>query len=146
MGARPKSTADLERKGAFDKNPARGRDRAAEPQPKGDLGPPPEEWKYSADSLKLNAAWKELLRETEGFLITAAHRGLFVATCQLRVRCNRSTARTGDFAQYAGYLDRLGLGGDGSRSKVIGNGVKTTEQEEDEWQQAADGGTGLSVQ
>lgn len=66
-------------------------------------------------------------------------------TCRLRVRCRKLGAKTGDFAQLNKYQSQLGLN-PASRSLVNAVGVKTSDQEEDEWQQAADGGTGLRVQ
>lgn len=146
MGALRKSTAELDRKGAFDRNPARGRARAAEPQPKDPLGPPPADFysKY-ADGPKLLEAWNELLVETKEVFLTSADRGHFEMTCRLRVRCRRMSAKTGDFAQLNKYQSQLGLN-PASRSLVNAVGVKTTDEEEDEWEEAANGGTGLPVQ
>lgn len=146
MGRYRKPTAELERTGAFDTNPARGRARAAEPQPKDPLGPPPESFnsKYG-DGPALLAAWKELLVETKEVFLTSADRGHFEMTCRLRVRCRSTRAKTGDFAQLNKYQSQLGLN-PASRSLVNAIGVKTTDEEEDEWEEAANGGTGLPIQ
>lgn len=142
MGAQRKTTAELERKGAFDKNPARGRDRAAEPVPIGELGPPPES--FLRDS-KLLEAWNELLEETKDILLTNADRGHFEMTARLRVRCRSYRAKTGDFAQLNKYQSQLGLN-PASRSLVHGKGKKTQEDEESDWEDLASGGTGIPVQ
>jgi hypothetical protein len=145
MGAQRKSTAELERKGAFDKNPARGRARAAEPVPLGTLGPPPESFLSKYDpGPQLLAAWHELVEESKEVLITSADRGHFEMTCRLRVRCRRSGAKTGDFAQLNKYQSQLGLN-PASRSLVNAVGVKTSAEEEDEWEEAASGSTGLRI-
>jgi hypothetical protein len=146
MGTLRKTTAELERKGAFDKNPQRARARASEPVVKTALGPPPASFTnpHSPSARDLLEAWNELLDETKEVLITSADRGHFEMTARLRVRCRRPGATTGDFAQLNKYQSQLGLN-PASRSLVNGNGVKTTTEEEDEWTAAAAGSDGLPV-
>lgn len=147
MGRSRKTSEELERKGAFDKNPQRARERALEPVVSGSLGPPPATFTNpnSPTAREHLEAWNELLEETKEVLITSADRGHFEMTARLRVRCRRPGASTGDFAQLNKYQSQLGLN-PASRSLVNGNSVKTTEQEEDEWAQAAEGSNGLPVQ
>jgi hypothetical protein len=146
MGVLRKSSEELERKGAFVKNPQRGRKRAAEPVPKGPLGDPPESFtsKYG-DGPALMAAWNELIDEAKEVLLTSGDRTHFEMTCRLKVRCRRMGAKTGDFAQLNRHLAQLGLT-PASRSAVQGVGGRNPDREEDEWAEAAAGGTGIPVQ
>lgn len=147
MGRLRKTTEALDRSGAFDKNPARGRARAAEPQPKDALGPPPPDFTnpHSPNSLQLLRAWNELLVETKEVFLTSADRGHFEMTCRLRVRCRSLNAKTGDFAQLNKYQSQLGLN-PASRSTVKAVGAKTADEEEKEWDELAGGEDGLRVQ
>lgn len=109
---RPRKDRDLlQRTGAFDQHPARGRARANEPVVIDELGPPPTEFlnDRSPESIALKRAWDELKVETKEVRLTSGDRSLFISTCRLKVRCNRSTAKVGDFAQLKAHLIELGL-------------------------------------
>jgi hypothetical protein len=146
MGALRTSTAELDRRGAFKKNPSRARSRATEPSPKGPLGDPPEDFlsKYG-DGPKLLKAWYELIAEAKEVLLTSGDRTHFEMTCRLKVRCQRNGAKTGDFAQLNRHLAQLGLT-PASRSAVQGVGGRNPDREEEEWKEAEAGGTGISIQ
>lgn len=75
--ARPRTpTAALELRGAFTKNPDRGRDRANEPQPTDPVGMPP------AHLSEMGAVvWDEL--SSNGFWLTNADRHLLEIACEL---------------------------------------------------------------
>ncbi|QMV19682.1 hypothetical protein GOB94_14020 [Granulicella sp. 5B5] len=151
MGRHRKSTAELERKGAFNHDPARGQARSLEPVVTGPLGPPPPDFVPEGTELgyrnkaKLLQAWRDLEAATKEVLVTSADRLHFETTARLLAQSREPGAPTSVFSQLNRYLSQLGLN-PASRSLVNGVGVKTTEQEEDEWKQAADGSTGLPVQ
>jgi hypothetical protein len=146
MGRLRKSTEELDRKGAFAKDPKRGRARAGEPAPAAGIGSPPEEFlsKFN-DGPKLLAAWHELIQEAKEVLLTTGDRTHFEMTCRLKVRCRKLGAKTGDFAQLNRHLAQLGLT-PASRSAVQGTGGRNPDKEEDEWSEAAAGGSGLPIQ
>ena len=146
MGRLRKTTAELDRKGAFDKNPQRGRARAGEPTPTGPLGPPPAEFldPHSPTARDHLRAWNELLDEAKEVKLTSADRGHMEMTARLRVRCRRPGAKTGDFSLYDKYASKLGLN-PASRSLVAGVGKKDAQSERSDWAAAASGSDGLSV-
>jgi hypothetical protein len=147
MGRLRKSTEELDRKGAFDKDPARGRARAEEPVPTAALGDPPRDFcnPKSPTSLEYREIWDNLLVEAKEVRLTSADRTHFEMTCRLIYRCKRNGAKTGDFAQLNKYLGQLGLN-PADRSKVQGVGRKSAEGEEEDWNDFAANASGVRVQ
>ena len=147
MGRLRKTTAELERTGAFDKNPKRGRERAAAPEPEGEIGPPPPGFcnPHSPTDLALREIWFELLQNAKEVRLTSADRIHVEMTCRLIYRCRRPGAKTGDFAQQNKYLAQLGLN-PADRSRVQGHGRKSAEEEEGEWSEFADAGADVRLQ
>ncbi len=111
MPNKRKSSASHEASGAFRKNPARARARAAEPVVMDELGPMPVEWlnDKSPEAIAHKRAWEELKLETKEVRITSGDRSLFISTCRLKVRCSRYSAKVGEFAQLKAHLVELGL-------------------------------------
>lgn len=144
MGRNRKLTAELDRKGSFEKDPDRGRARALEPEPEGGLGAPPPDFLLS-HRLELRRAWDDLVAATASVKLTSADRLHFEATARLMYRTRQSTAKTGDFTALTQALGKLGLT-PVDRSRVPGHGKITEDEESDAWDDYASGGSELRVQ
>ena len=79
MGRPRTPTATLELRGAFTKNPDRGRDRENEPQPTDPIGKPPGTMSETG-----MIVWDELAEL--GFWLTSADRPTFEIACELMAR------------------------------------------------------------
>jgi hypothetical protein len=146
VGRQRKTSDELERRGAFDKDPKRGLQRANEPVVNEDLGPPPAEFlkANSPTAVDMLACWNEILICAREVRLTRADRIHVEMTARQLYKCKRPGARSGDFGQLDRYLGKLGLN-PADRSRVQGFG-KTLEEEANEWDELADGKDGLSVQ
>lgn len=147
MGRPRKPTSELERRGAFDKDPARGRARKTEPIVLRELGGPPPEFlnDKSPTSIELLRCWNDVVAACAEVHLTAADTLHVEMTARLLYVCRRPGAKSGDRNTLNKHLSQLGLN-PASRSLVNGIGVKTTEEEANEWEQAAAGSDGLPVQ
>jgi hypothetical protein len=146
MGRQRKTTAELDRRGAFDHDPKRGRARADEPVVLDELGPPPEEFlkRTSPTSVALLECWNDILAGASEVRLTRADRIHVEMTARQLYKCRRPGARSSDYGQLDRYLGKLGLN-PADRSRVQGTG-KTLEEEANEWDELADGKDGLRVQ
>ena len=92
-GRPPKPTGIHEISGAFRKNPARKRARAAEIKITQGLGPAPKKWLDGAESnarcAALIVAWKEIVEENPGTL-TLGDRGFVELMCIQKYKINRA--------------------------------------------------------
>lgn len=103
--ARPRTpTAVLELKGAFRKNPARGRARAGEPKVDRPLGSPPDSL-----SVEVHAAWCELEEMTPDGVLTYADRWLVEMAARLMDLVRRGLAETKDYSALMRCLASMGL-------------------------------------
>lgn len=146
MGRQRKSTAELDRRGAFEKNPARGRERADEPVVKESLGEPPPEFlkKDSLHADRLLAAWRDLASAAQEVRLTRADRIAFELAARLLVVCRYGSPKSSDWSQLERFIGKFGLT-PADRSRVKGHG-KSAEEEADEWGDLAEGKDGLPVQ
>jgi hypothetical protein len=123
MGRARKSTEELERRGAFDKDPQRRKSRANEPVCRDVIGPPPGDFTHKASptSQGLLQAWNDLLAAAKEVRLTSADRIVVEATARLlyQTRYRGLDAKTGVYAQLAANLSRLGLT-PADRSRVEG--------------------------
>ena len=98
------STEVLATKGAFEKDPARGRARAGEPKPVGDLGQPPK---------ILNAKQKRIWREFEPLVpagvADSSHRMVFELLICLMTRLREGLATGGEKKQIESLLSKMGM-------------------------------------
>jgi hypothetical protein len=119
MGRPRKPTAVLEISGAFKKNPARKRARAAEPRISAGLGDPPEEWVKDAEingrCKSLLNIWNQIVAQDQAALrvLNASHRMLVVKACQLTYKIDRAMmgygkVTSGDFTTLKSYLTSMG--------------------------------------
>ena len=147
MGRQRKSTEELERRGAFDHNPARGRDRSAEPVVTDELGDPPADFlnPKSPTSLALLGCWNEIVAAAREVRLTRADRIHVEMTARQLYKCRRYGAKAGDYGQLDRFLSKLGLN-PADRSRVQGVGRKSAAEEADEWGDLAEGKDGLPVQ
>ena len=114
MPAVRKPTEVLERTGAFKINPSRGRARAAEPKPGGDLGEPPD---HLAKEVK--AAWRYLAGLLPEGVAKDMDRAAMEEMAMLRVICQSSRATAAERTLYKSYLSLFGMTpADRSRVKV----------------------------
>lgn len=140
-------TAILEAKGAFRRNPSRGRARANEPRPTDPLGPPPQEWldmaarnPPSERHVKLLRAWEEIVAQAAFGVLTSADRDCVEAACYLKYKIREAgrdgyrKATAGDFAQLKTYLRSMGLTPE-DRSRV--SGTKKAAESASEWAKLA---------
>jgi hypothetical protein len=146
MGRQRKPTSELDRRGAFDKNPERGRERANEPVVTDPLGDPPAEFlrKDSLHADRLLTAWKDLLSAAQEVKLTRADRIGFELAARLLVICRFGSPKSSDWNQLERFIAKFGLT-PADRSRVQGHG-KTAEEESDEWGELAEGKDGLPVQ
>lgn len=146
MGQRRKNTDELGRRGAFDKNPKRGLERANEPVVVDELGLPPADFldAKSPTSIALKACWDDIVAGAREVKLSRADRIHVEMTARQLYKCRRPSARSSDFGQLDRYLGKLGLN-PADRSRVQGHG-KTAEEEANEWDQLADGEDGLPLQ
>jgi len=115
--ARPrKPTAELERKGAFRKDPQRRRARGNEPSPTGDLGDAPYHLRIAE-----KRAWEELAKMAAPGVLTNSDRWLVEIACGLiakhRDRSPRGGLRSGELTSLISCLGRMGIT-PADRSKV----------------------------
>jgi hypothetical protein len=104
--------------GAFKKNPARRRARAAELRITSSLGGPPAEWLEGAESngrfKGLLQAWSDIVAQDVLHVLNLSHRLLVENTCHLMYKIRRAgagygKATSGDFAQVASNLAKMGM-------------------------------------
>ena len=120
--ARPrKPTAVLELKGAFKKDPSRGKARANEPVPDGPIGEPP---------VLLDEQEQELWRELAlvGSWLTAGDRLILEIACRLMVMFRENTLDGGGISKLIMALSKLGFSPT-DRSKVNAPGAKEPPQD-----------------
>ena len=97
MGANRKTSDELDRRGSFEKDAARGRARASEPKPVGGLGaPPPDFLVTDSNGLKLKQAWLDLEAATASVKLTSADRIHFELTARLLYRTRRYDAKVSE--------------------------------------------------
>lgn len=116
--ARPRKPAQLlEISGAFDKNPARRRARAAELAIPAGLGPAPAEWveqaKHNQRFVELVATWNQIIAQDVLRVLNTSHRLLVENTCYLMQKIRRANAglgkaTSGDYAQVKANLAAMG--------------------------------------
>lgn len=117
--ARPRKPAQvLELSGAFRKNPARKRDRAAELAVKPGIGDPPSDWVKDAEHngrcASLLALWNEIVAQDVLRVLNLSHRILVENTCHLMYKIRRASmgygkATSGDYAQVKANLAAMGM-------------------------------------
>jgi hypothetical protein len=96
-------TAVLELRGAFKKNPQRGRERDGEPKPQNPIGPPPSSLKEAEKT-----AWKEMA--AEGFWLTSADRFMLEIAAGLIVQHRRGIIDNPARSLLISTLSKLGFG------------------------------------
>lgn len=89
-----KPTNVLELKGAFDKNPQRGRDRANEPKDDREIGNPP-----PGTPADVRAAWRELVKCAIPGVLTYADRPHLLAAAYLYSRLKTQRGKNDKFRQ-----------------------------------------------
>src|ERR1700674_597175 len=98
------STEVLAAKGAFEKDPARGRARANEPKPVGNLGPVPKH---------LNARQKKVWRELEQIatpgVVALSDRWAFELLVCLMTKFRDGQATAGEAKQIESLLSKMGM-------------------------------------
>lgn len=120
--ARPrKPTAVLELKGAFKKDPARGKARANEPVPTGSIGAPP-----VALAEDEKALWNELA--VVGTWLTDADRLMLEIACRLMASFRKNELDGGGISKLITSLAKLGFSPT-DRSKVNAPGAKEPEED-----------------
>lgn len=120
--ARPrKPTATLELKGAFKKNPSRGRARANEPRPDAEVGLP-----HNTMPDEAAAIWAELVQH--GTWLTAADRLLLEIACRLFADFRAGALDGGGISKLITALSKLGFSPT-DRSKVGAPGAKEPEED-----------------
>ncbi|NGN44975.1 hypothetical protein G6N74_28365 [Mesorhizobium sp. CGMCC 1.15528] len=120
--ARPrKPTATLELKGAFKKDPARGKARANEPKVDAPVGAPPNCMPQEASTL-----WNELA--THGTWLTGADRLLLEIACRLFADFRSGILDGGGISKLITALSKLGFSPT-DRSKVGAPGGKEPEDD-----------------
>lgn len=114
MPAVRKPTEVLERAGAFKINPSRGRARADEPKPEGELGDPPD---HLAKDVKV--AWRYLAALLPAGVAKDMDRAAMEEMAMLRVICQSSRATAAERVLYKNYLSLFGMTpADRSRVKI----------------------------
>ncbi len=116
-GGRPRKPAEvLEMSGAFKKNPARKRARAAILTRAAALGDPPAEWMEGAEHnprcAGLLKAWLEIVAQDVYRKLNVSHRILVENTCHLIYKIRRASqgygkATSGDHAQVTSNLAKM---------------------------------------
>lgn len=110
--ARPrKPTAALELRGAFKKDPKRGRDRADEPKPTSALGEPPSSFNEEVEG----PLWREMA--SEAFWLTGADKFMFEIAVRLMAKHRGGTIDRKEIPQLLAALNKLGFG-PAERSKI----------------------------
>ena len=113
MAGRPRTpTKVLKLRGAFKKNPQRGREREGEPESVGPLGDPPDQFDEAH-----RARWAEI----SGWCswLGDADRPTVEAVCVLWMKVRNNQAKSADFGLLIQYLSKLGMTPtDRSRVKV----------------------------
>lgn len=127
MGRPRKSQVVLEMTGAVQKNRGRYADRGDEPETKGPIGDPPEEFTRSSSSgPQLIALWHKLVAEAPIGLLTFSDREYLAKVCRVGVEAERTGSK--------GYLRALevygrmlkGLGMTPEGRAIRGIGAKAT--------------------
>lgn len=122
MGRNRIPTATQELKGAFKKDPQRGRARANEPKPNGPLGVAPD---HFTDAQK--KVWSELAAIAPVGVLTNADRWLVELACDLMDRRRRNEdIGVGGYSQLGKFLSMMGL------SPVDRSKVSVPKQDEDD--------------
>lgn len=115
---RPRTpTHVLEMRGAFKKNPARGRARAesAEPIISDGVGSPPSCWLpdesgyQSSESKKLIILWHEFVAEAAHGVLNRSHRSILEEACRLKLKTRDGAAKSGDRSNYINCLRQMGM-------------------------------------
>lgn len=119
--ARPRTATNvLELRGAFKKNPARGRERAHEPKPLGGIGPAPK-----LEILTFEAAWDLIVATAPPGVLTSRDRLYVRVTAELLALLSEKGAAGVDSAKLTRLemmLSKLGLNpADASRVKAWSN-------------------------
>lgn len=118
MRGRPRKPAKvLEMSGAYRKNPARRRARAAELTISALLGEPPAEWTARAQAeprfQSLLETWRQVVRQDVLHVLNASHWLLVKNVCLLQYKIDRALlgygkASSGDYSTLRGYLAAIG--------------------------------------
>ncbi len=127
-------TAALQLKGAFDKDPKRGRARAHEPKPDGPLGPPPEEFLRNTPEMQKHlAAWHKILAIVPEGVLTSMDFFHVKQTAQYIVICDRSSATAAQHALLNKLLGQMGCN-PADRSRVAAKKAKAADaRTPDDW-------------
>lgn len=128
--ARPRTPTNvLELRGAFKRNPQRRADRADEPQPKGDVGAPPE-W-LAADAVR---AWHDIVAVAPGGVLGDTDRIYLEVASELLALKRRVGVEAIDPAKLnrlETMLGKLGMNpADRSKVKAPGSGKPKNEFEQ----------------
>lgn len=128
MGRPRKSAAILEMTGATRKHPSRYADRDQEPETKGPIGEPPEEFvKDSANGVKLVALWCKLVDESPIGLLTVSDREYLADVCRVGVEAKRTGTKgyLRALEIYGKMLKGLGMTPEGRAIRGIGGKAPT---------------------
>lgn len=132
MAGRPrKNLAVLEMTGAVRNHPSRFVDRV-EPETKGPIGDPPEEFvRASSDSIKLCALWRKLVAEAPIGLLTVSDREYLAKTCRLGIEAERIGTRNylRALQLYTAALKGLGMTPEGRAIRGIGGKVSAAKEQ-----------------
>lgn len=115
MGRPRKPTKILELSGAFNNKPGRREDRGNEPEPTGEIGPPPKHFKRKA----LKDIWQEIINITPPGVLTNADRIHLEMICYAleAYRRNPSEFLAARHTRLEAMLGKIGLS-PADRSKV----------------------------
>jgi len=98
------STKVLKTRGSFVKHPERARERAAEPKPTGDLGPPPKGLNQRARRL-----WKELEHIIPPGVAASSDGWAFKMLVCLMAKFDGGRATSGESKQIESLLSKMGM-------------------------------------
>jgi hypothetical protein len=98
------ATSVLEARGAFVKHPERARARRNEPQPTGELGPPPAHM-----SPKQREIWYELATTIPSGVAAKSDRIAFEIIVHLTEKLRNRQARTGELSLLSNLLGKMGM-------------------------------------
>lgn len=110
MGRRPKTKAEHELSGTFEKHPERRARYAKEPKPAGPLGDPPTSFNPEMSvGRELIGIWQELVSQAPPGVLTSSDRAHVELACRLMYRVRHSLAKSGDYARLESLLGKMAM-------------------------------------
>lgn len=127
MGRPRKSAKLLEMSNTLRDHPSRYADLPPEPETKGPIGEPPEEFARSGDRLKLEALWNKIVDEAPIGLLTVSDREYLADVCRVGIEAKRTGTRgyLRALEVYGKMLKGLGMTPEGRAIRGIGGKAPT---------------------